>query len=333
MFHMRAEGLGYQLEELSITDASFSGAKITITAKPSPLGGDGLVNVGFLDATGVDLFKVRIHGDLARIEAGDANADTAGLGVLSVTSMGLFGGSTQASIAPELVSHIAGPLPVVKIAGDISGITFQVSGSIGTIGKRTASGSFALFGGITVKGSIEHAVIATDGDLADLTVGGNIDDTRISARGDFAPLNGLAAQTIGRIAVGGHVDTSTILAGYDSTGAAVNADVKFGELSVGTHWSASNLVVGVTAGLDGVFGTEDDALIGGGNAIFARIARVVIQGPAFGTVGGTDHFGFVAEKIGAFRSGGSALPLTFGAGNDLAGFNIGPTFDLIVREV
>ena len=55
---------GSQLNSLSFAAQQFTGANITITAKPGPRGGDGRVNIGTLDATGVNLGKVNIDGDI-----------------------------------------------------------------------------------------------------------------------------------------------------------------------------------------------------------------------------------------------------------------------------
>src|SRR3954467_5559797 len=63
-------GAGDQLQTLDLTDPSFQGAAITISAVKAP-GGDGLVNVGFINATGVDLKSVIVKGDLGQIDAGD----------------------------------------------------------------------------------------------------------------------------------------------------------------------------------------------------------------------------------------------------------------------
>ena len=57
--------------------------------------GDGLVNIGRIDATGRDLGSVTIKGDLGAIDAGDATTTTAGLKLLSVRSIGRFALATQ----------------------------------------------------------------------------------------------------------------------------------------------------------------------------------------------------------------------------------------------
>jgi hypothetical protein len=64
----------------------------------------------------------------------------------------------------------------------------------------------------------------------------------------------------------------------------------------------------------------------------SRIASIVIKGTATGSLIEGDHFGFVAEEIGAFKVGKVKFPLTKGAGNDLAGLSVGEFGDLRVRE-
>ncbi|MEO8351685.1 MAG: integrin alpha, partial [Chthoniobacteraceae bacterium] len=46
----------------SFADPSLDGSKITIKAKRGPDGGDGLVNIGSIDARGVALGKVKLDG-------------------------------------------------------------------------------------------------------------------------------------------------------------------------------------------------------------------------------------------------------------------------------
>ena len=132
--------------------------------------------------------------------------------------------------------------------------------------------------------------------------------------------------------IGGNVTGAQILAGYDRTGAAANADASIGNVFIGGNWMASDLIAGASAGNDGLFGTEDDALISGGNPIVAKIASILINGAATGTETDADHFGFVAGQIAAFKAGGLKLALNPGPGNDL-GVPIGATGDLQIREV
>jgi hypothetical protein len=135
------------------------------------------------------------------------------------------------------------------------------------------------------------------------------------------------------LSIGGSVDHAQILAGYDRTGAATDADAGIGAVTIGGDWTASNLIAGVTAGPDGLLATDDDAPISRATSIISKIASIVIKGSALGTEGGADHFGFLAEQIGSFKADGGKLTLAAGPHNDVAGFPVGTTDDLIVREV
>src|SRR6202000_1487159 len=62
-----------QLQTIDLTSlgTSAEGLGITITAKRDATnGGNGSANVGYLNATGIDLGAVKIVGDLGRIDAG-----------------------------------------------------------------------------------------------------------------------------------------------------------------------------------------------------------------------------------------------------------------------
>ena len=147
-------------------------------------------------------------------------------------------------------------------------------------------------------------------DLSRLKVGGDFVSSLIRADGDLNPANLLTAQTIGAITIQGSVQLSSFLAGDN------NPDVQVGKVSVGRDWIASSLIVGLPTGS------------GGDPAILASVASIVIKGHAFGTAAGSDQFIFFAERIAAFKSGGAVFPMTAGA--DV--FNLGPTFDLTVRD-
>src|SRR5262249_57396320 len=89
-------------------------------------------------------------------------------------------------------------------------------------------------------------------------------------------------------------------------------------------WTASSLVVGAqnlgtddavggsgTAADNVNFGDSHDRTIAGGSAtILAKITSIAIGGQVRGTVGGTDHFGFLAEQICSFAIGGAVIPLS-----------------------
>jgi hypothetical protein len=219
---------------------------------------------------------------------------------LSVASIGARGLSTQKDAATaSLHSDIAGDLRKLKAQGDLSpAVTLAVGGRLGSASIR-----------------------------------GDLDGARISALGVINPATAADGRAIGTLSIGGNITAAQILAGYDRTGAALNANAGIARVTVGGNWTASDLVAGVTRGIDGMFGTDDDVRIANGNQIIARIASIVIKGSVSGTERGTDHFGFVAEQVGAFKAGRTNFTLTQGASNDLAGMTLGATRDLILREI
>ena len=80
---------GSALKSVTIPAAAdFTGANITITAKRDLFGGNGAVNFESLDATGVNLGKVTLHGALGFVLAGTGNATVPALKCLQVQSLG-----------------------------------------------------------------------------------------------------------------------------------------------------------------------------------------------------------------------------------------------------
>ena len=326
-FTIVPSGLGAQLALIDFSsEAQFAGAQLSITAKASRgvAPGDRQAHVGYINAIGVDLGKVLVKGVLGQIDAGDDLSPKPGLVSLTAQSIGRSGLLTQLP-GGSLLSDIAGSMKSLKLADGLHDATFSVSGDIGSI---------------KITGDVLGGAIRSDGRIGSLAITGDLAGSAennaviITARGTLAPTNAANALAIGKISIAGSVDRAQILAGYDQTGAAVNADASIGPVRVVRDWIASDLVAGANAGTDGHFGTEDDALISNGTSIIAAIASIVIQGAANGIDGTlSDHFGFVAEQIGAFRAAGAKLPLTVGPNNDLAAFSIGTSGNLKVREL
>lgn len=225
---------------------------------------------------------------------------------------------------------------------DGSGV-IQSSGRISsvTIGGSIISGIDASGGALT-----KNATIRAGNDIGSLAVKGSLighgntgtgaSPVVISARGQAVP--GVTTDlAIGKIRIGGRVEFANILAGYGTGLSALNGDAQIGAVKVGGDWAASNLVAGAQNVASGNtnFGDVNDASIGAGSAgIIAKIARITIAGQVFGTpasVSATDHFGFVAEQIGALKIGGSAIALAAGLHND--NHNVGETSDMTVHEV
>ena len=158
-------------------------------------------------------------------------------------------------------------------------------------------------------------------------------------RGQATPTPG-SDVAIGRLTVGGRVELALILAGYDAStsdplGRGVNADAQIETIQVGGDWIASSVAAGAAPGVHG-FGSGDTKLSGVGvtdaPGTISKIGRIVIDGQALGTVGGSDQYGFVAEQVGSLSVGGTLIGLTPGPNND-HGVPVGATGDLHVDEV
>jgi hypothetical protein len=377
-----ANASGIQLQTINLLgNTAFEGSSLTITTKHGPTG-DGFVNIGAIDAAGVNLGKVRIAGDLGRINAGTGDTKTAAISSLTVSSLGALGVSGQGPDG-SLQSSIIGRLGSLTVRGDIAGATINVTnGGIGEItvlgdliggadnfsGAILASGKVGnvvirgtMFGGT---GNYSGSIVSSDGasignvnvgsilggasafngifsggTLGKVRVAGSVSGSEsfaatISAMGTMSPNKPKQATAIKGLAVGGSVRFANVLAGYTTGGGEVNADVQIGPVSVGSNWIASNIAAGVAGVTAGGFSTADPLPIPGGSGdIISKIATIAIKGAAFGTIPTGDHFGFVAEEIGRLRIGATTFPLERGAHNDLAGFAIGSSHDLFVREV
>jgi hypothetical protein len=283
--------------------------------------------------------SVRLNGAIATSEGGIRSVRVAGdvYGeIFSNDTLGsvLVGGSLLGLSVPRTgFVESNGAIGEVRIGGDVVGgsasgnASLESTGAI--VGKRLASLSIggSLIAGIdnTTGTFRDNGAIRADNDIGNLLIKGSIignstNPAIISARGK-AVATATADLAIGKLTVRGRVEFAQILAGVDVSGVARNADAQIGSVYVGGDWIASNLVAGAVAGADGKFGTADDAKMSGASVkdevgINSRIASVTIGGQVLGTVSGSDHFGIVAEQIGAVKIGGTPLALTAGIGND-----------------
>jgi hypothetical protein len=311
-----------------------------VTVLGSLRGGAGL-NSGAIRSD-VALGAVRIGGDVTGGTAMSTGLIAAGSGPIASVTLGgsLVGGFFN--FTGEILT--GGNLGPVTIGGDIrGGSAFGLSSldrSGYLQGKNIAS---VTVGGSIISGTwdgppgtlTKSGSIRADERLGPVVVRGSLVGTSgspviIAARGLSA---GTGALAIRSLTVAGRVEFARVLAGYNVELAGQNGNAQIGPVTVGHDWVASSVAAGVLP-VNGQFGDADDAPLGPINdGIAARISRITIRGQALGTVGGTDHYGFVAQQIGSLNIGGTAYPLQPGAGNDLAGLAVGATSDLRLREV
>src|SRR5581483_973179 len=116
-FTLAGAGAGSQLQEIDLTAKAFNKADVVVKVIKSAHG-DGLANIGYIDATGIDLSSVVVKGDLGRIDAGSGGG--VAIKKLDVASIGRLGTDTQGATA-SLTSNITGALNALNVAGDIIG--------------------------------------------------------------------------------------------------------------------------------------------------------------------------------------------------------------------
>ena len=126
------------LQELDLAaNPAFADANVTISVIGGA--GNGLADVGFIKAGGLDLGSVKVVGDLGRIIAGDANTTDGSVISLNVRTMGARGLDTQAA-GGNLNSSFLGKLGSLNATGSLTevsilvrGGTFNLDGQIGSI--------------------------------------------------------------------------------------------------------------------------------------------------------------------------------------------------------
>ena len=211
-----------QLQTLVLTSDEFAGANISIIAKRSPAnGGDGLVNVGYINAAGVDLGAVLVDGDLGAVDAGNTATATPGLKSLAVQSLVAFGLSTGAT---SLQSDIMGALGALKVKSDVRDASVIVMGNPvadGKIGSITIGGS--LIGGTAFQGEL-----FASGAIGAVKIGHDIVGGTGGNAGLIQAGTKIASVTVGGSLIGGtHPFTGSVTAG-DIGAVKIGGDIRGG---------------------------------------------------------------------------------------------------------
>jgi hypothetical protein len=332
-----------------------AGTLASVTIRGSLLGGTG--NFSGRIESSLAMGTVRITGNVLGGSAQESGTVFTSNALAGVTIGGsLVGGSSNFSGR----IHSAGAMGAVLIAGNVVGGSASGAANLSESGfvrgKRIASLTIggSLFAGVNnTSGTFaNNGAIRADDDIGSVLINGSVlgnftNRAIISARGRATP-TATADVAIGSLRVLGRLELANILAGFNAAGAAVNADAQIGPVNVGGDWIASNVVAGaVNLGADnlpgGVGGAADNVNFGDAHdfkmsgmvkddsLVFSRIASLTIGGQVMGTIGFSEHFGIVAENVGAVRIGGTLLALNAGKSND--DLLVGITGDLRVNEI
>lgn len=289
---LAAEGAGQELHELKLSDLAnvFKGANISIVK--GALDDNQFVDVGFINALGLDLGKVTVDGDLGRILAGDANSVTPAAKKLTVGSIGVQGLNTQ-DAGGTLVSKFVGRLGLLTVKGDFKEASLTVLG----IDPDPDEG-------------VSTAIDAR-GDIGDIVIGGNL-------LGGGDPKSGsiYAKGSIGNITV-----TGSILGGGGEASASITSERLMGKVKVGGDVAADAVAlanlsarifssqgmgsVNVGGSLRGGGGVESGNLSTAGGLGNVTILGDIVGGAGLrsGAVGAGGQIGKIT--IGSATSGGN----------------------------
>jgi hypothetical protein len=343
-----ADSGGGSLDLLTVTSvAGGAPVNLSITAQSSGDGGNGLVNVGAINALG-DLGAVFIAGELGSMDAGDSDPARPGVRNLTVRSLGTLSGHSG-----DHAIDTANGIGTVTVATSVRDMAINAIGAgTGRLGVVTIGGSLVgnsvidadgNIGFVKIGGNMAGGRIVTDGRIGAIAIRGNLigtGGTSISASASTAgPTTGLDL-AIKSLTVIGTVENTRIEVGLGS-----NADASIGAINVGREWLVGSVLAGVAAGADNFIGTADDTKTPGAGidvaTRFSTIASINIRGQALGSAANADSFGFVAERIARAKIGSRLLVLNAGERDATDAFAIAPTaagvgglpFDVIVREI
>lgn len=328
-----ANGQELQRIDFSLRPDVFQGTDLSVTAKRTNGAGDGLVNVGFIDATStnggtsIDLGSLTISGDLGYIVAGDATTSTPGVKSLSVGTMGRFGTDTQSGGAPSQDSFITGAVATVKVRGDIKGGSFIVGGG-GKLGSLSIGGS--LIGGdtgtsgfISASGGIASVKITHDlqggaggssgqifssAKIGSVTIGGSL------LGGNGARSGRLQAGSIDKVFIKGDlVGGSSGQVMMDNQTGVIESVVSIGSVTIGGSIRGGQDYASAT--IRAGFGSITSLTVGGDilgqtartASVFAggRIENLLVHGSVIGGTSGTDSGKIEASHIAKVFIGGN----------------------------
>ena len=313
---------GLLVTALDLTDPHFKGANVKLKASRDPLtGGDGAVNLGYLNSAGHGLGKVAIDGDLGRIDAGDpllTPKTPNAIKALTVSSLGMMDGTTLPAGLTQ-TSEIVGAVGAVKVGGSVKGILFNVTG-----GDAGSIASLKIGGSLVGTGDADSGRFSTSGKIGSIAIGGDIAGGAGQHSGSIQAGGRIASLVVrGSIHGGRSENPSTDGTGVVRTEQTLGPVKILGGLFGGTQQdsgvisSAGDMATVDIAGgiVGGSAGTSSGAVLVGGNVVSINVHGDVAGGGALES--GVIR---VAGKAGAITVGGA---LTGASGDDSGSIHLG----------
>jgi len=314
-----------QLETISL-DNTFANTDIITLVKGEP-GGDGHVAIGFIDAPGVALDAVLVHGDVGQISAGFVK-------LLDIASAGVYGVATQASGSPSLDSVITGKLGTLIVSHNLENAEISagsislalvgsmdggssISSSTGAVGPVSVGGSVSGgssitghtgVGLVTIGADFRGDITATTGNITGVKIRGEDEGGITATTGNVGPVSigttfsdqiTAPAGTIGAIKVGGP---------FSGT---VSGDLGVGPVSIGETFTGT---ITSTAGKIGTLkfgGSDDNGKVSGDTGV----GLVLVAGDVKSGASITSSAG----PVGTVKIGGSLTEAS-----DITGESVGP---------
>ncbi len=333
-------GTSGQLLLLDLANAGFEGANITFSVTKGPQG-DGLANVGFIDASG-DLGTVTIKGDLGAITAGTGSMTKLAIKSLNVRSMGVYGLATQGGTG-SLNSTITGTLGALVVSGSVDGAKLAVSGDIKSItiggsliGEDTQTGVIvgANIGPVKIAHDIRGGAgnvsgfIESTGNLASITLGGSLIGGPGANSGEIASSGNMGKVTImgdlqgnigissGLIDAGGGTLTSVNIRGSVIGGQAQNAGEILSAGNIGSVVIGGDVQGGsdASAGSINCTGNLTSAVIGGSliGGSGTNSGDIISSGSMGSVKIGGNVVGGLVVQTGYITSGGTLGSVSIG---------------------
>ena len=262
---------GYTTTPLNQSTSLVNGVSITIFAETQNGIGDGLADVGFIDANqsainGLTLGKILIEGDLGRIDAGVANKAVA-VQSLIVNSLGGKGTTTQGT-GGTLSSTIFGAVGSLGVNTDVKDVIFSIENGNVIAGKQLVGN----LGSLVIGGKLSATLTAVD--AGSMSVDGNIGKVKVGT----LPSDGIyggGSQGTGRIQAGGKI--GSLMVSGDIRGSAgkdsgqVAADKGIGDVTLrfsifaGSGENSGRIVSsGGSIGLVSLFAIRGEQAVNGG---------------------------------------------------------------------
>ena len=315
-----AAGTGEHLAKIDLAGLA-AASRTDILVKTRVAGnGDGLANVGIIDATGVDLGTVIVHGDLAQILAGDAATNTRALTSLNVHTFGVIDTIAGTAIG---TSDVHGSVGALVVTADVAGgnlsatATAAAEAGIGSvfIGGSLLGGNATLGGVVFAKGNIGTVVVrgsvigqktssgfivSDAGTIGSLRIGGSLRGGS-EAQSGFVFAASIGSVTIGRNLIGGDGDSSGQIFAPNRIGPVVIGGGLFGGGGESSGRLTTNgTITSVTVG---------GSVIGGAKSPTGTIDSGVSLGPI--RIGGS-LIGGSASFTGGIVSAGNIGPVSIG---------------------